>query len=797
MVLIKLIITPTLMKILCHVVAFVFLTALSALGQIPTGALIHLQGDAGIVDSAGKVSTWIDAGNPNLKFSSPGIGNAPSHSASINGHRTVTFDGVANYLEGPSIFPVSHDYTLCAVVRINNFALSNNIISGNTHALFFSGNSPFMLHGNFNTLAGSTIPLNSASALIIAKFNQANQFASFSINGRPADSAFIGTNTDTTIYLGAFSRSSFLGADVAEIFVYSRYLSDSDRVHLEDSLMKKYGILGPQPPDPTFTICPQSLQLYPRESDDSATVLISALLPAKGFDSVYLKVLKNSAPYKYYSSPLKYSAEGASFSFSTRIHAELAEYSCIIGVKSIGKDSVMRRRDSIACGDVYFVNGQSNSIAGGDPYSNEYCRTYGYNFSHSKSDTLWNLSNAFGNGGNVSVGAFPMRIQRDFVERLGIPTALISGGVGGTAIESHVPNPANPMDLQTIYGSMLYRAVKSGLATHAKAMFWYQGEANNIGNYFDNFKTLYNAWHLDYPNLKKIYVMQIRPGCNSGTASQLRDLFRSLPDYYPDIVGHSTMALPGHDGCHFFPDTLWGYHTLGDQLFDLLRRDFYISTDTIGINSPDIKRAYFTGADHRTIALVFNNGASNLVLQNDIIISPKTESIKNYFYVGNDTGIVTNIKASADTIFLQLSRATNARTISYLPDQVYNDTATTYEGPWITNSRGVGVFSFWNFPIQYNLDVFPIATSGNTPFMIYPNPASGIVKININLRAHSHFHLSIFDELGREIISPIDETRDAGSYQVQLDTHSLNCSDAIARLEIDGKVFEERLVILH
>jgi hypothetical protein len=786
------------MKTSCCLLTLILLTSVSAFAQLPTGTLIHLRGDVGIADSSGKVTSWTDANNPAIKFLPLAPANEPSHTAAtINGHQAVTFDGSANYFQGPSIFPVSHDYTLCAVVRINNFGLSNNIISGNTHALFFSGNSPYMLHGNFNTVAGSSIPLNSSPAIIVAKFNQSNQFASFYINGYPADSAFIGTNTDTTIYIGAYSRTSFLGGDLAELFVYPRYLSDSDRVHLEDSLMKKYAILGPQPPDSTFSICPQALELYPREKDDSATVSINAILRAKGFDSVYLKVLVNSGPYKYYSSPLVYNDQGASFSFSTRIHTELSEYSFIIGAKSLTRDSILRRRDSIVCGDVYFVNGQSNSIAGGDPYSNEYCRTFGFNFSKSKSDTLWNLSNAFGNGGGVSVGAFPMRIQRDFVERLGIPTALISGGVGGTAIESHVPNPANPMDLQTIYGSMLYRAVKSGLAIHAKAMFWYQGEANNIGNYFDNFKTLYDAWHLDYPNLKKIYVMQIRPGCNTGTPGELRDLLRSLSDYYPDIITHSTMGLPGHDGCHFFPDTLWGYHTLGDQLFDLLRRDFYNGTDTIGLNSPDIKRAYFTGADHRTIALLFNNGASNLVLPNDTIISPRTESINNYFYVGTDTGIVTNIKASGDTLFLQLSHASNARTITYLPDQVYNDTATTYEGPWITNSRGVGMFSFWDFPIQYNLDVSPINASGSQPFVIYPNPTSGLVKININLSDRSHFHLAIYDELGREIISPIDETRVAGSYQLQLDTHGLGCSSAIVQLEVDGKFYEKRLVIMH
>ena len=41
-----------------------------------------------------------------------------------------------------------------------------------------------------------------------------------------------------------------------------------------------------------------------------------------------------------------------------------------------------------------------------------------------------------------------------------------------------------------IYGSLLYRAQKSNLASAAKAIFWYQGESNASAFYFDNFKTL-------------------------------------------------------------------------------------------------------------------------------------------------------------------------------------------------------------------------------------------------------------------------------------------------------------------
>ncbi|MEP7234717.1 MAG: sialate O-acetylesterase, partial [Ignavibacteriota bacterium] len=683
------------MKISLATFALIILCSSSAFAQFPQGSLIHLQGDKGVIVAGGKVQQWQDANDPSRKFIPPASGNEPTTlTAPINGHATVTFNGFTNYLEGPSVFPVSHDYTLCAVIRINNFGLSNNIVSGNTHALFFSGSVPYFLHGNFNTIAGAGFGLNQTPSLIVARFDQSRQVASFSINGYQGDSAFVGTNTDSVIYIGAYARQSFLGADVAEIYIFPRYLSDSERVHLQDSLLRKYNIAGPQPFDSTFVSVPHSLQLYPRETDDSATVEIKGMFRAKGFDSVYMKVLKNSLAIASSSRPLSYGVEGAPFSFSQKIHCELSEYSFILGVRSAGKDSILRRADSVVCGDVYFVSGQSNSIGGGDSYANEFCRTFGSNASSSRSDTLWELATASGYGGGANVGAFGMRIQADFAEKMKIPTAIISGGVGGTPIEQHIPNLSDPMNLQTFYGSMLYRSTKSNLALYAKAIFWYQGESNTIANYFDNFKRLHDGWLLDYPNAEKMYVVQVRPGCNAGTASELRDLLRRLPDYFPEVVSHSTMGLPGHDGCHFFLEDLKGYHDLGDQLYALLLRDIYHSTDTIGIGSPNIEKAYYTSADHKTIALVFRTGGSALVIPKDTTASGIRASIKDYFYVGSDTGLVSSITAKGDTVFLQLAFGTNARMISYLPDQNYNGTTVNYEGPWLANSRGIGAFSF-------------------------------------------------------------------------------------------------------
>ena len=780
------------MKKYCFAVLLALCCSLPAIAQVPSGAIIHLQGDIGIVESGGKISEWHDGENTSVNFFAPLPANQPTLTgATINGHKAVSFDGVGNYLEGPSIFPVNKDYAVVIVAKITNFAITNNIVSGTTHAIFFGGGySPRFLHANFNAIATSSVSVTTGYSLIIANFDQANQFASFYVNGYEGDSAIVGVNTDTSIFLGAFVRGNLFGGELAEVIIYPRYLSNIERGKIQDSLFKKYAIPGPQPPDLTFSVAPKTFELYPRGDNDSAAVAIRATLKAPGFDSVYLKVLRNSIPYFYQTLPLHYGGEGAAFFFAPRIHAELSEYDFIIGVKSGTRDSVLTRRDSVLCGDVFFVNGQSNSIAGGDNYSNEFCRSFGINYSHSKQDTLWTIASAAGSGGPNSVGTWPLRVQRDYVEKLHIPSVCISGGVGGTAIESHLPNDQNPTDLQTIYGSMLYRAQKSGLAKHAKAMFWYQGEANSITNYFNNFQLLYNAWHLDYPNLKKIYVMQIRAGCNSGTAGQLRDLLRSLPQFFPDVVSHATMGLPGHDGCHFFLDGLSGYHQLGDQAFGLLMRDFYHSTDTVGIASPDIRKAFYVDAAHRIVAVVFNTAGSGLVIPNDTVIASVSASLKDYFYIGSDTSIVSNIIVSGDTLFLHLSGSSNGRNITYLPDQVYNNTTATYEGPWLFNKRGLGALSFWKVPIEEARNAVKLPGDGSEKnvLKIYPNPVKSFAEITYTLLSRSIVTIEIMNMLGQTIVKEILMAEEAGDHTRQIDLSGLPIGSYVVRMFMNSKM---------
>ena len=87
-------------------------------------------------------------------------------------------------------------------------------------------------------------------------------------------------------------------------------------------------------------------------------------------------------------------------------------------------------------------------------------------------------------------------------------------------------NEADPTDVTTIYGRLLWRLQQAKLTHGVRAVLWHQGE-NDQGesgatgtygwvNYEEYFIRMSAAWKQDYPNIKHYYIHQIWPGaCGS------------------------------------------------------------------------------------------------------------------------------------------------------------------------------------------------------------------------------------------------------------------------------------------
>ncbi len=441
---------------------------------------------------------------------------------------------------------------------------------------------------------------------------------------------------------------------------------------------------------------PAHMQLYPRGEDNRATVNIKGSVHTQGFDKATLKMFKDNQLINTAEKNLTYNAGKASFEFSPSIDAGLWEYRFETSFSKDGKVVNGSSFDNIVCGDVFLINGQSNSHPSRKEavYKNEFCRSFGKNTNYSEynpADTLWGIASG-DHYQDFHVSAWGIRLMKQLVEDHKIPIAIINGGSGGSSIEYNLPKEDDLMSLNSTYGRLLYRAKKAGVANNVKALIWHQGESNsNDGtylNYAGNFDTLYKGWKRDYPTIEKVYVFQIHPGCGGERQSEIRETQRKFAYQYDDVSTISTSGLQGHDGCHY---TNAGYTQMGDWLHPLVAADFY-NANLNGAGSPDIVKAYYSKPG-KEITLEFSK---EVVWPSD---NNEDATMNDYLFLDGKNHVVKQGIAKGNLVILTLESKTKASSISYLPGHFYENTSDCYQGPWIFGTNGYGALSFHDFAI--------------------------------------------------------------------------------------------------
>ncbi|MFI5201561.1 MAG: LamG-like jellyroll fold domain-containing protein, partial [Candidatus Kapaibacterium sp.] len=605
----------------------IFLPKPSIAQTPPAGPILWLQADKGVVQQNGHVAIWQDQSGLGHDVRMDDTNSRPDLIVD-SGRPSLLFHGW-NYLQGPPIFPANGDYTIAVVAKINDSTAINNLVSGNDHALYFANNAhPRVVHHSFQFQEVSTVPVwTNGFSNITALYDQSYQYATLFVNGQFADSSWVAPTLDTTLFIGSYIRGYFLQGEIKEVLLYNRQLTTTERDSLDTYLMNRYGVAkAPPPPKPdsTFSQLPQPLQMYPRGEDDSATVPFMGTMYSAGFDSMYLLQFKNGILINTIRQPLVYDKGRASFAFFPRIHAELSEYRFEVHLVKAGMDSLIASRDSIACGDMFLMDGQGISFKGFDvdTFHSEYCRMIGTWATQNLRDTTWLVA-------TNNDGAADLRIQQDILAYQRLPACSINESVGGTNIEAHFRNDSDKYDLRTIYGRMLYRATKSGMLPAVKVMYWLQGEANYAPGYYQKFLKLYNAWKEDYPNLQKIYLLQIRPnGCDYGNPD-MRDVQRWMGDSLHDVEPMASAAIPFQNRCEYFDS---GYRFMGDRFYQSLARDFYHATDTANLRSPNAIWAWWTNRDHRQVTILFSPSDAELYATDDTTVDGMFETLKDYIY---------------------------------------------------------------------------------------------------------------------------------------------------------------------
>jgi len=438
-----------------------------------------------------------------------------------------------------------------------------------------------------------------------------------------------------------------------------------------------------------LTEFPQNLQLYARDTaTNRAVVEVIGEVETCG-DSVSLVIWRDSLPFAQYGAKPDTSA---AFAFYPEITAELAQYTFELYEITATDTTLRASAADVVAGDVYIINGQSNAEAqqfegSSAPDASPFIRVHGYG--SNPNDTLWHIGQ--GDGDRTSqgnTGQWGLYFAKQIVDNQGIPIAVFNGARGGwrmRVFRRHDPDPETP---HNNYGQLLARLNRTKLADKVRAILWYQGEEDVIvttpTDYKQYFNQVYDAWMEDYSSAEQVYLTEIRTGCFSQPheAVLIQDALRQLVEELPKTSMLSTKGLLQHGDCHF--EYEGGYKELGRRFYRLIERDLYAATTAV-VESPNISTAAFTAPDEITLtmqaadSLIWESGS-----QNDFILE------------GDSLTTVISGYTDSNTIVLQLSADSTTTTgITYL-----DKSGTEITSPFIINSEGHGMISFFNFPID-------------------------------------------------------------------------------------------------
>ncbi|MEI7957079.1 MAG: DUF2341 domain-containing protein, partial [Verrucomicrobiota bacterium] len=230
---------------------------------------------------------------------------------------------------------------------------------------------------------------------------------------------------------------------------------------------------------------PVDHQFFARDDKNEGTLFYNGTL-ASAADRVFLRLYADDKPVKTESQK---PAADKGYALSVKLKPGLIKYNVEFGTKTGGTEVVLQTVTDLVCGDAYLIDGQSNALATdtgekAPADTSEWIRSYGGPAGDPKGEpqNLWcNPVWKIEKGEKAQLGWWGMDLARRLVEHERMPIFIVNGAVGGTRIDQHQRNEANPDDLSTIYGRMLLRVKQAKLTHGIRGILWHQGE-NNQGS---------------------------------------------------------------------------------------------------------------------------------------------------------------------------------------------------------------------------------------------------------------------------------------------------------------------------
>ncbi len=445
---------------------------------------------------------------------------------------------------------------------------------------------------------------------------------------------------------------------------------------------------------PTNNEKPEENQFYARDDGNEGTLFYNGTL-AEAADSVLIRLYADD---KLVKTETGKPAADKSYALSVKLKAGLIKYKVEFVSKTGDRETLLHTVGNVVCGDAYLINGQSNAVAtdfGKDEpaFHSEWIRTYGSMSGSLVGVKLWGSAvHRSRNAEKLQIGYWGMELARRLVENQKIPICIINGAVGGTRIDQHQRNPANPEDMTTIYGRLLWRVRQAKLTHGIRGILWHQGE-NDQGadgptggfgweTYRQYFIDLAAAWKQDYPNTQHYYMFQIWPkSCSmgiNGSDNRLREVQRTLPYAFSNMSIMSTLGIDPPGGCHF---PAAGYAEFARLICPLVERDNYAKLVTASINPPNLQRAYFTSDMKDKIVMEFDQPVR------------WDNALASQFYLDGKKGEVTSGESSANKVTLILGATSKAQKLTYLDGSAWSQKTL------LRGESGIAALTFCEVPL--------------------------------------------------------------------------------------------------
>ncbi len=441
---------------------------------------------------------------------------------------------------------------------------------------------------------------------------------------------------------------------------------------------------------------PEDGQFYARDDKNEGTLFYNGTLETPA-SAVFLKLYADANLIKTETRKL---GADKSYAFTVKLKPGLIKYKVEFGSKTGGAETVLQAVSNIVCGDAYLIDGQSNALATdtgekSPPETSDWIRSYGRPNGNAKDGqgNLWcNPVWKARQGEKAELGWWGMELAKRLVESQKMPIFILNAAVGGTRIDQHQRSAADPTDLNTIYGRMLWRVQQARLTHGIRGILWHQGE-NDQGSdgptggfgwesYQQLFLEMSAAWKQDFPNVQHYYIFQIWPnscamGGRDGNGDRLREKQRTLPFLFSNMSIMSTLGVRPSGGCHF---PLVGWAEFARLIQPLIERDNYGKVPAASITPPNLRGAVF-GAARDSIALEFDQP----VAWDDKLVSQ--------FYLDGEKDKVASGSVTGNVLTLKLKAPSAATKITYLKESQWN------QDTLLNGANGIAALTFYEVPI--------------------------------------------------------------------------------------------------